>query len=418
MLNDPWLKGSVEKENVLRSRGIAANTYPDPMISAGVANLPTDTFDFDQEPMTQIKIGVTQMLPRGNTLTLTQQQLELQADENPLQRLERIANIRLALSTIWLETYQAQQSIALIEQDKALFDQLVAVAQLSYSSAVGRTRQQDLVRAQLELTRLEDRLIKLEQNYLAKRALLAEWIGIEDLGKSLKEPELDKLWLSIDEAGNPSILQLHFLSLEDFIAISRHPSIEIYDKRISEFETNVEIAQQKYKPQWGVNASYGYRDSTPQGMERSDFLSVGVSFDLPFFTSNKQDKELTAAKSSVAAVRTDKTLVQRKLYASYRSSHAEFNQLEKRLKIYSSRLLPQMSEQAESSLTAYTHNDGDFAEVMRARIAELNAKIEFLEIQIQRKRAVAKLQYVLTDVQKIDTILARYSNIKENKDEQ
>lgn len=52
-----------------------------------------------------------------------------------------------------------------------------------------------------------------------------------------------------------------------------------------------------------------------------------------------------------------------------------------------------MNDQAEASLNAYTNDDGDFAEVVRARIAELNANIDYLSINIDRLKTIAELNY-------------------------
>jgi hypothetical protein len=52
-------------------------------------------------------------------------------------------------------------------------------------------------------------------------------------------------------------------------------------------------------------------------------------------------------------------------------------------------------DQAQASLTAYTNDAGDFAEVVRARIAELNANIDFLNISVDRLFAIAELNYFL-----------------------
>ena len=70
-----------------------------------------------------------------------------------------------------------------------------------------------------------------------------------------------------------------------------------------------------------------------------------------------------------------------------------WQRLNERHELYKSRLLPQMHEQAEASLTAYTNDSGDFAEVMRARIAELNAEIDALAIAARRQQLVAQLNY-------------------------
>ena len=55
-----------------------------------------------------------------------------------------------------------------------------------------------------------------------------------------------------------------------------------------------------------------------------------------------------------------------------------------------------MAEQAEASLTAYTNDDGDFAEVVRARIAELNAQIDALNIDVERQKTIVQINYYFT----------------------
>ena len=55
-----------------------------------------------------------------------------------------------------------------------------------------------------------------------------------------------------------------------------------------------------------------------------------------------------------------------------------------------------MAEQAEASLAAYNNDDGDFAEAVRARIAELNAQIDALAIAVERQKATARINYLLT----------------------
>ena len=67
---DPWLAGSEWRQQSLEARGVAAAALPDPVLRLGAANLPMDTFDFDQEPMTQFQLGLSQAIPRGATREL------------------------------------------------------------------------------------------------------------------------------------------------------------------------------------------------------------------------------------------------------------------------------------------------------------------------------------------------------------
>jgi outer membrane protein TolC len=175
--------------------------------------------------------------------------------------------------------------------------------------------------------------------------------------------------------------------------LAEHPYILSINQRIQASKTGVELAREKYKPQWGVNASYAFRDDTPGGSSRADFLSVGVSFDLPIFTQNRQDQEVAAAVSQSEAIKTDKLLALREMMSAIQSLYAERQRLTDRQLLYKEELLKQMREQAEASLNAYTNDDGDFAEVVRARIADLNARIDALDIDVDLFKTNIRLNY-------------------------
>ena len=75
--NDPWLAGSELRQQAIEAQSTAAGSLPDPIVNLGFANLPTDSFDFDQENMTQFKVGVAQVFPRGDSRLLDQKRLAL-----------------------------------------------------------------------------------------------------------------------------------------------------------------------------------------------------------------------------------------------------------------------------------------------------------------------------------------------------
>ncbi|WP_018624937.1 TolC family protein [Kangiella aquimarina] len=393
--SDPWLNASRYREDALTSESISALSLPDPKVSLMAANLPTDGFDINQEPMTQLSIGVSQKFPRGQTLELgSRKKIEL-AKQEPLLRQDRAARVRVIVTRLWLEVFKAQESIRLIEQDLALFEQLLDATKASYSSVVGRARQQDLVRAQLELTRIDDRLTVLQQEKDANLQRLTEWVGF--LPNPILPNNLPEVSTLNPIIGNEANMALEVL----YEKIHQHPSLKAVDQRINSMEIEVELARQKYKPEWGLNAQYGNRAEDSFGRERADMFSVGISFDLPIFTDNLQDKEVSAAVSRAEAIRTERQLLVRKLIAELDTAISQLNRLNERQKLYVQELLPQMAEQAEASLTAYNNDDGDFAEAVRARIAELNAKIEALEISVERFYVITQINYLL--VGKADT---------------
>ena len=126
-----------------------------------------------------------------------------------------------------------------------------------------------------------------------------------------------------------------------------------------------------------------------------DLFSVGISFDLPVFTANRQDKEVRAAVSRAEAIKTERQLIARRLVAELDTTISQLQRLNERFALYDRQLLPQMAEQAEASLTAYNNDDGDFAEAVRSRIAELNAKIDALGIAVERLQVITHMKYLL-----------------------
>jgi outer membrane protein TolC len=402
--NDPWLVRNEHQQQALQHRSHVASTLPDPRISLSMMNLPTDSFSTDQENMTQLQLGISQRFSRGNSQGIEERQLQHLASQYPFLRQDRKAKVAVIVGTMWLDAYKAQESIRLIEKNQALFEQLADVAQASYSSALGKTRQQDIIRAQLELTLLYDRLTRLQQRYKSHLHHLSVWMSdknallngtvhsamnalVQELPQqTLIHSELYETTSSEHKHNAPSLIEL----------LTLHPAVNAIENKIKSNHESILLAKQKYKPQWGINASYGYREDTPAGAERADLLTIGISLDVPLFGTSRQDKEVSTAVSTTEAIKAEKWMLLRDMKASFEGYRIELLQLDQRALLYQEQLLPQMHEQAEAALTAYTNDTGDFAEVVRAFIAELNAKIDHLGIRVSRQKIITQLNYFFT----------------------
>lgn len=384
--SDPWLTASQHTQAALADEATAAATLPDPRMSLTAGNFPVDSFDIRQEPMTQLAVGLSQVFPRGDTLALAARRKLQLSRQQPLLRDNRRAKVAATVAQLWLDAYTAQESIRLIEADRALFDNLLDAARAGYATAVAGVRQQDVIRAQLELTRLEDRLTTLRQQQETAQTRLAEWIGSRGGSRLAAE-------LPVDAPASPVGIQAS--GQERYQRISHHPALLALDKQIAATATGVDLARQKFKPEWGLNAQYGYRDSDLAGRDRADLFSVGLSVDLPIFTADRQDREVSAAIGHAEAIRTERQLLVRRLTAELETASRVLSRLDQRQALYAEQLLPQMAELAESSLAAYNNDVGDFAEAVRARIGELNARLEALVIAVQRQKTIAQINYLL-----------------------
>lgn len=65
LTHEPWLQANKYQQQAIEAQSIAVGTLPDPVLTVGLMNLPTDGFAFDQEGMTQFKVGLSQQFSRG-----------------------------------------------------------------------------------------------------------------------------------------------------------------------------------------------------------------------------------------------------------------------------------------------------------------------------------------------------------------
>jgi outer membrane protein TolC len=242
-----------------------------------------------------------------------------------------------------------------------------------------------LIRAQLELTRLDDRLLRLNEIQDSRHKELAEWLPMNLLATPISWQVPDDLSMSpIRETEVDRLNQL----------LSRHPELRSSDQSIAATRVGLRLAQEATKPDWALNAAYGYRDEDRFGNDLTDFVTLGVTFQLPLFKKNRQNKEIAAAAELVSADESGRVARFQQLTRRYLKAYAKLDSQDERLDLYQGSLLRQMEALAEASLNAYTTDGGDFADVMRAYVALLNARIEARTIEVNRLKVLAEIRYL------------------------
>lgn len=356
-------------------QAVVAGALPDPMLRVGLNNYPIQSGGFTTEGMTNAGLTYRQAFPRGDTRVLGNEKFTRLAEAQRQEAEARGEDVLAATRIAWLDLYYWSKARNLVSESRPFFVDLVTVARSLY--AVGRRNQQDVLRAELELSRLDDRLIDIERQQSRARAQLGEWIGDE-----AKRRLADKLpqW----DAAPP---------LEDLLAALReHPTLRAADARIAAQDTSVELAEQRSKPGWALDVGYSYRDgSLPSGDPRSDFVTVGVTVDLPFFSRKSVDSTLSAALKDRSAALADKRRLRRSLESRLGAEYARWRELSRRLSLYEERILVQARDHAQAALLAYQNDRGNFADVMRGYIDDLNTRIDYVRLNVEREQAYAVL---------------------------
>ncbi|HNP64203.1 MAG TPA: TolC family protein [Woeseiaceae bacterium] len=372
---EPGQAAFFARADALEEQSVAVGQLPDPQLRMGLANFPLESGGFTTEGMTQGQLGIRQAFPPGKTRAVSTRQFQSLAAEMTENADARGRDVLTSVRNAWLETYYWNRAHAIVTESRPFFSDLVTVTRSLY--AVGSKDQQDVLRAELELSRLDDRIIEINKQRARARAALSEWVG-----SASSRPIAEKLpaWQNV-----PPLEAMR----ADLVT---HPALKAADARIDARRAGIDLAKERYKPGWALDLGYGYRDGTlPSGSPRSDFVSLSVTVDLPLFRKNRQDRRLAAALSERRAATESKDELLRRLGSQLDAEYARWHDLSRRVDLYERLILTQAKDQANAALAAYQSEASDFADVMRGFIDELNTRLDHIRLQTERAQSYAVL---------------------------
>ncbi|MDH3871247.1 MAG: TolC family protein [Gammaproteobacteria bacterium] len=381
--DDPAVAASQARSQALREDAVAAGQLPDPKLKAGLFNLPLDSFDINQEPTTQLRLGLQQAFPRGATLQHRQRQGEWKATSEQAKADDESRKLIREVRNSFLELHYQLQAERVVTSTRSLFAQLVDITQAHY--ATGRVNQQDVLRADLELSRLADRATRILNDQEKARADLAKWIG----------------------SNASQTLDPHFPALPDLpskqelaAALEQHPVIQAESARLESHHQAVQLAREQFKPGWGVGLEYRKRfGDNPNGSDRTDMMAAMVTVDLPLFPAKRQDRRLAASLQQAEAAQLTRADRLRELRAMLDADYASWQRLGERAALYETQLLIEARANVQASLKAYQSGVTEFSTLMRARITDLDVRLDDLRLRVDRAKTQARLLYLAGEAQ-------------------
>jgi outer membrane protein, heavy metal efflux system len=372
---------------VLRSQAEALNAIPsqvgalpDPTLGLNALNLPTDTFDLDQEPMTQMQVSLSQSFPFPGKRGLKREAAEYEASAATQKILDQQLQVTASVRSTWWQLVYLDHAIETIQQNQDLMRDFVEIAQTKYK--VGKGLQQDVLLAQLELSRLLNRLLPLNGMREISRA---------DLNALMDNDPNQEIRLS-SAAPNTNLPELPPESDLLQHAVQARPLLDVKRQRTEAARTRLDLARKEHYPDFKLGAAYGFRDATdPTGRDLPDLASFRLSINLPIYSGSKQNKAVDQRSSDYfqhkhafnESLRSIQTAVARN-YAQYRVSREQVS-------LYSTAIIPQAQQTVSAMLSAYQVNEVDFLNVLNAQIMLYNAQISYWEALSSAKQSLANL---------------------------
>lgn len=376
MTNNHDIKSLEEKARALRAEAPFAGSLKDPTLGFSLLNVPVDSFDLDQEPMTQKQISFTQQIPWFGKLSLAEQGAELMAVEQ--EAMVRVLQLSVArqLKEAWFDLSLVERSLDLNSRMQDIISQILQVAESRYANGEGL--QQDILMAQVQLSELIDRDVTLK----AMKTRLQDTIGgllnrddyfIENTTR-LKLPDL-------------SGLTREGLTAE---AMQKNPLVAARYAAVLKAEIDLRLAEKDYMPDMNFTVAYGQREDDPvSGRDRADFLSAGVSITVPLWQNTRQDSKLEGAKNRMKSARRALQAVQKTLPHKIDSLLAEIDGARESKELFGDGISVQAGQLADSSLAAYSVGQVEFNTMLstHTRLLQVELKIEQYIVQVYKKLA-------------------------------
>jgi len=378
--NNPGLAQKRAHASAMAAIPPQVGTLPDPILSFDAVNLPVDTFSTTQENMTQLRAGLSLQVPFPGKLRLRKEAADFEAQSASFDvdefRLKLIRNVRIG----WWNLFYLDRALETVRRNQVLLRQFISIAETKYE--VGKGLQQDVLLAQVELSKLLDIEIQLKG---ARKEQQAHFNALLNL------PAQNAVHLPVrvpeDLPKAPEEADLHLIALET------RPLLGSLNERIKAAQKRVDLARKDYYPDFKLKAGYGFRSGNNTGRtdSRADFLTLGISVNLPVFISTKQSRALhqrTSERFKEELARQDAI---ESVLSETSSALADYVKTRDQALLFKTGIIPQASQTVSSMLAGYQVNKVDFLNLVRSQITLYNFETQYWKALAGARQSLARL---------------------------
>jgi cobalt-zinc-cadmium efflux system outer membrane protein len=350
---------------------------PDPQLSFNAMNLPVDTFSLEKEDMAQLGFGISQAIPFPGKLALREQAAAFEAEAASHNVIELRWRLLSEVKKTWWLIFYLDHALQIVDNNYTLLKQFVEIARTKYE--VGEGLQQDVLLAQLELSKLLDQRLMLNASRNNAAASL--------------NALLDKPANEIVRLPDKVELQLPTLKRENLLYQQAETSRAILEgnrQGINAAQSRLDLAKKGYLPDFTVDASYGARANTPSGIQRSDMLSLNLGINVPIFAAQKQAKAIDQRTSELMQQRYALKDEWNKVRSQITQGYNDYRRSKDQVVLFETGIVPQARQTVASMLAGYQVNKVDFLNLVRSQITLFEYETQYWKAFTEAQQALAQ----------------------------
>jgi outer membrane protein, heavy metal efflux system len=357
-----------------RQRPTQVSSLPDPMVSVGYASTgsPRPFAGIGTMPVANAGFMVSQELPAPGKLglqgDLASKEAEALWQDYQAVQLDVVSRVKQA----YFRLGYVHESAAILERNLELLRDFLAVSEIRYS--VGRAAQQDVFRAQTQISILQTRLQQLTQE---RRTLEA---GLNALLNRPGDAPLGRP----DPLRNP--LTVPALDGIMHAADANSPVLRREQRMVERGELAVRLARKDYSPDYALSAGYYYMGRMP------DMYEVRLEIRLPVYFWRKQRAGVAEQAADLRRARSGMEAANRTVEYQIREQHLAAETSLRLARMYGDTIVPQSELAAESSIAAYQTAAVDSLSVLTNLLTILEYQLNQRQELLNAHLALARLE--------------------------
>lgn len=378
-LNNAGLKAAFEQWKAAIEQVPQAGALPDPRFTYG---------RFIEEVETRVgpqrnKLGITQVFPWFGKIEARTQAAGAAAKAARKRYEARKLKLFFEVKDTFHEYVYLAKAIKIARKNLELIEDYEQVALTKYvGAAVGHP---DIVRAQVELAKLEDQLRTLEG---LREPIVARLNAVLNRKSSelLPWPKKEEYRVvEVDRRQMKEILQ------------ARNPELRAMDFELESAKSRVELAKKKFYPDIGVGVDWIQTDGARMAGTRDsgkDPVVLMFSMNLPIWRDSYKAAEIQA-KANVRKTRQQKTEMENTLIARVERVLYDFEDSERKRRLYGDILVPKAQELVSASESAYQGGTIDFLSLIDAQRTLLKFELLYERAATNNQQKLAELEMLI-----------------------
>lgn len=271
-------------------------------------------------------------------------------------------NVRVQVRRAFYDLLRAQDELRIHDEHVAIARQAVEAARIKYT--VGNVPQQDILKAQVALTRLAEHLIHFEQDADIARARLNTLLGRDPV-------------TPVNVRGEYAVPQQlpEILDLEK-TALASRPDLAQAQATLEKSRQEQTLAGKAYSPDFTAAAGYMLM---PTGSDHRNNYMIEGSINLPWLNRRKHDSEIAEAKAKSSEQDAELEAMRDAAFGQIQEALVQVKAAKQLADVYHDALQPQSEATLRSTVIAYENDRTDFLNLLDSQTTVVDIDLAYFQ---------------------------------------